>query len=100
MSKAKQHREPLLSGGRMDNVIKDYLWNQKKHVDDILVMQKKGINPFNKEGTHYKKIVPVKSRFYNPLTGKIETVNIREHNKRVFAGYYNKKRNNTKRKAG
>ena len=92
MAKAKQHREPLLSGGKMDNVIRDYLWQQKHHRDDVFVMQKKGINPFDKSGKHYKKIVPVMAKTLNPLTGKIETVNIREHNRKVFSGYYNKKR--------
>lgn len=91
MAKAKQHRESLLSGGRMDNVIKDYMWKQKHHVDDVLVMKhrhgKNYVNViFDKSGKHYRKIAPVMARVFNPITGKVESVNIREHNKRVFSG--------------
>lgn len=91
MAKAKQHRESLLSGGRMDNVIKDYLWRQKYHRDDITVlMHRYGKDYekviFDKSGKHYRKIAPVMARVYNPVTKKVESVNIREHNKRVFSG--------------
>lgn len=92
MAKAKQHREALLSGGRMDNVIKDYMWQQKHHIDDVLIAQIKGKSLLTKDGNYYKKVVPVMARVYNPITGKIETVNIREHNKRVFSGVFHAKK--------
>ena len=99
MAKAKAHKEPLQSGGRMDNVTKDYMWKQKIHYHDLMIMKRKGINPYGKEKAKmknlntgmieevnlYKKIVPVLARVYNPKTGKVETVNIREHNKKVFS---------------
>lgn len=101
MAKARQQGERLLSGGKLDDVIKDYMWRQKYHYHELMVMKQKGINPFelarDKEGkpilddngnptykAKFRKIVPVTARVFNPKTGKTEEVNIREHNKRVF----------------
>lgn len=92
MAKAKQHREDLLSGGRMDPVIKDYLWTQKYDLNERSIAKAQGKDLLNASGTHYKKVVPVMARVFNPKTGKIETVNIREHNKRVFSGEFHSKR--------
>ena len=91
----------------MDSVIKDYLWNQKRHYMELVVAKRKGHDIFSEKPTnvHIKKngkyIVEKQclikkgtnhlARFHNPLTGKIETVDIREHNKRVFSGMFNKK---------
>lgn len=84
MTKAKQRKEALQSGGKMDNVIMDYLWKTRYNPDERAIARAKGINLLADNGKHYVKTPNRFARVLNPKTGKVETVDIREHNKAIL----------------